>query len=495
MISRLVTQLNLNMYKSKYLSIILLVVLAISTPASAQGSTPPPATTPMPQQTPSPQATPVSGPTYIVASGDSLTLIANRFGVKLDDLMSANGITDPNQIFIGQPLIIPGLEGISGILVTELIAYGETLRSISRQHQVSEELLRRLNKVTSPAELYAGVGFVLPKPEEAQQLLSTRSSLDSGESLLELSIRQGTSPWTLTQQNSLAGTWDGIPGEVLFGASGTSEPIASGLPPVFQNVELRDAPFKQGGTAEITVLTDPDVQLSGTLVDKPLNFFPGENGTQVALQGIHAMLTPGPYPLQLIATLPDGSKQTYEQNVLIRSGFYPNDPVLIVDPSFIDPAVTEPENEQVASIVATTSPTKYWSGIFTSPAAFPDCFTSRFGNRRAYNNNDFIYFHTGLDFCGGEGLPITAPADGVVVFAGPLTVRGNATIIDHGHGVFTGYWHQSEIFVKEGEKVTRGQQIGLVGGTGRVTGAHQHFEVWVNGIQVDPIDWLTNIYP
>ena len=104
-----------------------------------------------------------------MASGDSLTLIANRFGVKLDDLMSANGITDPNQIFIGQPLIIPGLEGISGILVTELVNYGETLRSISRQHQVSEDFLRRLNKITSPSELYAGVGFVLPKPENAQQ--------------------------------------------------------------------------------------------------------------------------------------------------------------------------------------------------------------------------------------------------------------------------------------------------------------------------------------
>jgi murein DD-endopeptidase MepM/ murein hydrolase activator NlpD len=483
------------MTKSIFPIFFLLVVITVSTPVYALETTPPPSVTPDTQQTPSPLSTPLSGPTYIVASGDSLTLIANRFGVKLDDLMSANGITDPNQIFIGQPLIIPGLEGISGILVTELVTYGETLRSISRQHQVSEDLLRRLNKITSPAELYAGVGFVLPKPENAQQILSTRSSLENGESLLELSARQGTNPWTLTGENSLVGTWDGIPGEVLFSASGTSEPIAIGLPPIFHNVELRDAPFKQGGTAEITVKTEPDVQLSGLLVDKPLKFYPGENGTQVALQGIHAMLPPGLYPLQLEATLPDGSIQSYEQNVLIRSGFYPNDPVLIVDPSFVDPAVTEPENQQVESIVAQASPTKYWNGLFTSPAAFPDCFTSRFGNRRAYNESDYIYFHSGLDFCGGEGLPITAPADGVVVFAGPLTVRGNATIIDHGHGVYTGYWHQSNILVSEGDEVKKGEQIGYVGGTGRVTGAHLHFEVWVNGIQVDPMDWLTNNYP
>jgi murein DD-endopeptidase MepM/ murein hydrolase activator NlpD len=473
----------------------LLVLMMVAMPAIAQESTPELTATPEPEQTPTSQPTPVSGPTYIVSSGDSLTLIANRFGVKLDDLMSANGITDANQIQIGQSLIIPGLEGVSGILVTELITFGETLRSISRQHQVPEELLRKLNKITSPAEIYAGVGFVLPKPENDDQLLSTRFSLKDEESLLELSVRQATNPWVVSRQNALAGTWDGLPSEVLYGNSGADEAVASGMPPAFKSVELRDAPFKQGGTAEITVLTDPDVKLGGILVDKPLNFFPGEDNTQVALQGVHAMLTPGPYPLELTATLPDGSTQSFMQNVLVRSGFYPNDPVLIVDPSYIDPTVTEPENEQVAAITGNASQEKLWSGIFTSPAAYPDCYTSRFGNRRSYNNGPYIYFHSGLDFCGGVGLPITAAADGIVVFAGPLTVRGNATIIDHGHGVYTGYWHQSEIFVHEGDQVQKGQQIGLVGGTGRVTGAHQHFEIWVNGVQVDPIDWLTYKYP
>jgi len=479
-----------------FLSILLFLLLAlVSTPVFAQRAATQATVTPPPQETPSIQSTQVSGPTYIVASGDTLTLIANRFGVKLEDLMSANGITDANQINVGQSLLIPGLEGISGVLETEIISYGETLRSVSRQQQVSEVFLRRLNKITSPAELYAGVGLVLPKPEGNQKLLNSRFGLDEGESLLELSIRHGTNPWKLSQQNSLKGTWDGISGDVLFGDTGTNEVVASGMPPAFQEVVLRDTPFKQGGTAEITVKTDPAIQLGGFLVDKPLKFFPGENGTQVALQGVNAMLAPGPYPLQLTATLPDGSTQSFVQNVLVRSGFYPKDPVLIVDPSFIDPAVTEPESEQVAAIASNASQDKLWNGVFASPAAFPDCFTSRFGNRRSYNNSDYIYYHTGLDFCGGEGLPITAPADGVVVFAGPLTVRGNATIIDHGHGIFSGFWHQSNINVAEGEKVKKGQQIGLVGGTGRVTGAHQHFEIWVNGVQVDPMDWLTNLYP
>jgi hypothetical protein len=86
-------------------------------------------------------------------------------------------------------------------------------------------------------------------------------------------------------------------------------------------------------------------------------------------------------------------------------------------------------------------------------------------------------------------------AAGRVVFAAPLTVRGNATIIDHGWGVYSGVWHQSQMLVNVGDMVEQGQVIGLVGGTGRATGAHLHWEVWVNGVQVNPLDWLDQPYP
>jgi murein DD-endopeptidase MepM/ murein hydrolase activator NlpD len=140
--------------------------------------------------------------------------------------------------------------------------------------------------------------------------------------------------------------------------------------------------------------------------------------------------------------------------------------------------------------------------MFTRPGVF-DEYTSRFGVRRSYNNSDYTYFHTGLDFAGGMGLPIAAPADGVVVFAGPLSVRGNATFIDHGWGIYSGFFHQSEIKVKVGDRVTKGQVIGLVGNTGRVNnaneypgaGAHLHWEVWTNGVQVNPMTWLYQQFP
>jgi murein DD-endopeptidase MepM/ murein hydrolase activator NlpD len=254
----------------------------------------------------------------------------------------------------------------------------------------------------------------------------------------------------------------------------------------------------QGATEVIRARTQSGVSLAGILVDRPLHFAE-DNGSQVALQGVNAMLEPGVYPLRLEATLPDGSRQSFEQMVLVTSGSYPNEDILLNDPSTIDPAVTEPEIQNIISLISPFTPTKLWSGIFSSPAVDPGCFTSRYGTRRTYkvSNSDIEVpgFHSGLDFCGGEGLQITAPAAGRVVFSAPLTVRGNATIIDHGWGVYSGFWHQSQTFVNVGDMVEPGQVIGLVGGTGRVTGAHLHWDLWVNGVQVNPLGWLNQEYP
>ncbi|GAB4504800.1 MAG: hypothetical protein Fur0043_17940 [Anaerolineales bacterium] len=437
------------------------------------------------------------GPVYIVQAGDTLSSIAARFDVTLDDLMAANDITDPNLLSAGQELVIPGMEGVNGVLVTEVVQFGDSYRSLLRRLQVSEALLRKLNRLVSPTELYAGISLIVPQ-ESGTTGFNSRAAVSNGESLLELAVRQNTDPWTLAQVNQLPGTWSALPGNVLYFSSPTPRLAANALPPVFQQVEVGPLPLKQGGTAVIRIQAPAEVALSGLLADHPLRFFSEPEGVYVALQGIHALLSPGPYPLRLEAALPDGSKQSFEQMILVVSGNYPAEE-LYVEPNTIDPVVTEPENQQILSLTAPATPTRYWTGVFTSPAFYPDCFTSRYGTRRIYHglntDTEINGFHTGLDFCGGEGLPITAPAPGQVVFAGPLTVRGNATIIDHGQGVYSGFWHQSSIQVTVGQMVEQGQVIGVVGGTGRVTGAHLHWEVWVNGVQVNPMDWLEQSYP
>ena len=441
-----------------------------------------------------------TGPVYVVQRGDSLSSIAARFGVDLNTLMAVNNITNPNQLAAGQQLVIPGLEGITGSLNTEVLNFGDSYRSLIRRTQVPQELFRKLNHVVSPSEFYVGVSMIVPTRSESAAL-NARFSAGAGESLLELAVKQNTDTWTLAHYNHLQGSWDVLPGDTLFAAGGAEAQSGSGLPPAFISAEIRGLPLKQGGTGVIKVKTVPNVTLSGVLIDHPLYFYPMDDGTQVALQGAHALLAPGVYPLQLDATLPDGTVQSYEQFILIVTGNYPSE-TFSVDPSLIDPAVTDPEQKQLEGITLPSTPVKYWDGEFISPAsayAESTYFTSRYGTRRTYlgagTDLKINGWHTGLDFGGGNGLAIVAPAAGKIVFAGALTVRGNATIIDHGWGVYSGFWHQSAIQVNVGDVVQQNQTIGLVGGTGRVTGAHLHWELWVNGIQVDPMDWLTQAYP
>src|SRR5205085_7188083 len=122
---------------------------------------------------------------------------------------------------------------------------------------------------------------------------------------------------------------------------------------------------------------------------------------------------------------------------------------LSVHPATLDPATTAPENNLIFAAVAPVTPERYWSGFFVLPSIGVE--RSQYGSLRVYNDGALISFHTGVDYSGQIGQEITAPAPGIVVFKQFTTVRGNATIIDHGWGVYTGYWHQSEQLVNVGD--------------------------------------------
>ncbi len=268
------------MHKRFLIFILLISILYAAQPAFAQTSTPPPA--------------PPSGPTYVIQSGDTLSSIADRFSISLNDLMTANNITDPNTIQAGQQLVIPGLQDVTGTLGTEVINFGDSFRSLVRQTQISSALIEKLNHIISPSEFYVGANMIVPQQDNASTL-TNRLSPQAGESLLEIAVKQNTDAWTMVGLNGLSGTWDALPGDVLY-APGTASPsnqTASGLPSAFLNVQIPHLPFKQGGTAEIIVKPTNGATLSGVLVDQPLHFFPMDNGSMVALQGIYVELKSG----------------------------------------------------------------------------------------------------------------------------------------------------------------------------------------------------------
>ena len=436
------------------------------------------------------------GPVYIVQPGDSLWVIAQKFGVSLEALVSRNGISDPSQLSIGARLVIPGLDGLSGVLVTESVSFGENLTSLSQQYNISVDLLARLNHFTSPLEAYAGSNLIVPASEDnLPKLTSGRVMQPVGLSFLEIAIKNRTSPWAILNLNQMMGSWAAIPGMILqLPVDGASGP--GGFPNLINAIVLNQ-PVIQGQTLYLSVQSEVDLSLQGSILEQDLVFFPDSNQQWIALAGIHAMSEPGLYPLEVYGILPDGTSFGFSQLVYVWDGGYPYDPVLVVDSETIDQANTQPEDEQWRSMTSAITQERYWEGEFLVPVPeyLSECYPSQFGHRRSYNGSAYAYFHTGLDFCGQTGVDIYAAAPGSVVFAGPLTVRGNATIIDHGWGVYTAYAHQSQILVNPGDWVDAGQLIGKVGSTGRVTGPHLHWEVIVQGVQVNPLQWIEQKIP
>jgi len=436
-----------------------------------------------------------SGPVYVVQQGDTLNVIAMRFSVSVDDLISVNNLENPNMLAAGQELVIPGLEGVEGRLITESTPLGDNLASLSRRFRIPQPMLVKLNRLTSPDEVFAGANIIIPQ-DENNAPMAGRTVIGEGQSLLEAAAASNISPWAMTRSNGLAGSWDALPGAALF-FEGESTGVGETGIPFIASLQIDSLPLIQGGTAVVRVTTTEPLQLGGSLNGKSLNFFPVDQASNsyVALQGIHAMAKPGLAPFVLNGTAENGQTVSFQQMVLLQAGGYAQDPPLFVDPQTIDPANTKPEDDAVAAVVVPATPTKYWQGVFRTPVDEPVCIKSWYGNRRSYNGSEFNYFHTGADYGVCANLNIYAPAPGVVVFAGPLTVRGNATYIDHGWGVYSAFFHQAEIKVQVGDRIEAGQLIGLIGATGRVTGPHLHWEILVNGVQVEPLKWLETPYP
>ncbi|RLT28547.1 MAG: M23 family peptidase [Chloroflexi bacterium] len=131
-----------------------------------------------------------------------------------------------------------------------------------------------------------------------------------------------------------------------------------------------------------------------------------------------------------------------------------------------------------------------WSGLFLRPTDGET--TTQFGWARSINNGPVGAGHTGTDLANDTGTPVQLAAAGRVIWAGPMPIRGNAVVVDHGGGVKSGYHHLSAINVAVGDTVlAAGTVVGLVGSTGFATGPHLHWEVTVWGTNVDAMTWLT----
>ena len=273
-----------------------------------------------------------------------------------------------------------------------------------------------------------------------------------------------------------------------------SEPAAS--KPNGANFSVRWQPARLvNGSPVVFQVTVPEPlkSLSGKWLDHEVFFSPDPSGKfWYGVAGASLETRPGNYPLDLKGAAAAGKELSFQMQIAVGKGKYHS------IAASVPKQYTEPSAEQLQKIsqdkslkeqtFAGVTPEREWKGDFHAPVKAK--ISDVFGTSRTFNGRTQSV-HQGLDYAVPEGTPVAALNSGTVLLAQPLFFEGSCVVLDHGQGLLTLYMHLSKIEVKEGERVTAGQKIGLSGGTGRATGPHLHVAVRWQGVYLNPATLLS----
>jgi murein DD-endopeptidase MepM/ murein hydrolase activator NlpD len=232
--------------------------------------------------------------------------------------------------------------------------------------------------------------------------------------------------------------------------------------------------------------------LTGKWLEHDLAFeFDPASKDWFALGGVGLKTEAGKYPLELSGTTRKGEELKLSRTLVVRHGTY-RMVALTVPDKYIEPPPQELQRIQQESdlkkqIFGKPPTSREWEGAFNPPVQADA--SDSFGTQRKFNGK-VASVHQGTDFAVPTGTPVTAINSGTIILARDFYFEGNCVMIDHGQGFTTLYMHLSEIQVREGDRVERGQMIGLSGGTGRATGPHLHLAVRWQGVYLNPATLL-----
>jgi len=426
---------------------------------------------------------------HVVQQGETLFRIAERYGSSIEALAHANGLTDPTKIYAGQQLKIPGVDSESTTvrLTSYVVQPGDSLSWIAKRHATTWDELAAVNELISPGVLQDGRVIRVPASDWEEGLPGGLHVARDAETLHRIALRYDVTPWALMAANEWRYPgliYAGMP--LLVPGKGVDR-----LPGPFQTVDVQSLPAKPGDSLVIAVRMEESGTLTGTVFERPIRFVE-LNGMYYGLVGAHVFTEPGLYQAKLAAETSDGDVTEITVDVVVEAGGYGYERIPAA-PSLLDPEIVAAEKARLDALRPTFTTDRAWTGVFAPPC--PGTISSYFGTRRAYNDGPYTSYHGGVDLRGATGTPVRAPAGGKVVLKDTFAVRGHALVLDHGWGVLTGYWHLSSIEVEVGQKVEQGEVVARVGNTGLSTGSHLHWEMWVGGVNVNPMQWLESFYP
>ena len=285
---------------------------------------------------------------------------------------------------------------------------------------------------------------------------------------------------------------------VRLAAFGAALLLCSSVQLGAQRARIAVAPARPlpGTLVTLTLMSSGDdrdsvVAVTGTMAGEPLHFVWDEGRSAIGAVPVDSV---GPVEAKVLVTRASGKAESLHVSVK-PPPLPPPKEQLQVDERFGRPldsataARVAREGELAAAVGRRShdSPPR-WTSPFLRPRE--SAITSVFGTGRTFNGQ-VASRHLGVDFRGAAGEPIRAANRGVVVLVDTFFLGGRVVYLDHGSGVTTGYLHLSKALVAVGDTVARGQTIGLVGATGRVTGPHLHWTARYGALTVNPLELLT----
>ena len=256
------------------------------------------------------------------------------------------------------------------------------------------------------------------------------------------------------------------------------------------SVSLNSPKVFQGGIVEIKVSGEEIQNVKGFLRNREISFF-AEPGLYIALLGVDLEEKPGPVGIAVQWRSKNGERREESVVLHVREKAFLREKITV--PAAFDRIDEdtrkriEREQEQLARLWVTSSPQRLWEGRFLAPVS--GGITSPFGLRRIVNGSPRSP-HGGVDLKAALGTEIFAANHGRMILRDEFFFSGKSLVLDHGGGLYTTYFHLADFRVDKDSQVRKGDLIGWVGSTGRVTGPHLHWGVRLNGSRVDPFELL-----